>query len=66
MASETEQLVVSLEARIRDFEKSFVKAGGIANTGWTDIENRSKRGAKNVEDTFGQMSKRVNSSLASM
>jgi hypothetical protein len=52
MASETEQLVVSLEARVTKFEKAFARASGAANENWTRIERRGKEGAKNLEGSF--------------
>ena len=49
MASETEQLVVSLEARIRDFERNFQKASKTANDSWGQIERRGEQGAQKVQ-----------------
>ncbi|OAI26947.1 hypothetical protein A1351_13980 [Methylosinus sp. R-45379] len=52
MATETEQLVVALEARIDQFEKSFKRAAGVSNDNWTAIERRGAQGAKRLEDAF--------------
>jgi hypothetical protein len=43
MATDTEQLVVQLEARINDFEKSFQRASKTANDNWSKIEQRGKQ-----------------------
>lgn len=39
-ATDTEQLVVLLEARVSQFEKNFAKASRAANDNWRKIENR--------------------------
>lgn len=49
MATETEQLVVSLEARIRDFERNFQRANRAANDNFGKIENRGRVSAKRLE-----------------
>lgn len=52
MAGEAEQLVVSLEARIRDFERNFQRANRTANDNWRQIEQRSRTGARNLENAM--------------
>lgn len=52
MAGEIEQLVVSLEARVTNFEKSFQRASRAANENWSSIENRGQQGAKRLETSF--------------
>jgi hypothetical protein len=52
MAGEIEQLVVSLEARVTNFEKSFQRASRAANENWSSIENRGQQGAKRLELSF--------------
>lgn len=65
MATETEQLVVSLEARIKDFERNFQKANRTANQNWSAIERRGEQASTRLERTFGGLSSRLNSSFAS-
>lgn len=52
MAEAAEQLVVALEARIRDFEKNFQRANRVANDNWRSIERRSRTGARNIEQSM--------------
>jgi tape measure domain-containing protein len=59
MAEAAEQLVVSLEARIRDFERNFQKASRSANDNWRTIERRGEQGAKRLESTFDKATKGV-------
>lgn len=70
MATETEQLVVSLEARIRDFERNFQKASGTAGKNFTKIESRSKMATDRLEShwaglgrTFGGIGKSLAAGL---
>jgi hypothetical protein len=48
MATETEQLVVQIEARIDAFEKSFQKASRTANDSWSTIEARGRSASKRI------------------
>lgn len=66
MARETEQLVVSLEARIRDFEKNFQKAGKTANDNFSRIENRAKQSGDRLESHLGKASANVAESFAGL
>ncbi|WP_457796653.1 tape measure protein [Methylocystis sp. S23] len=66
MAETAEQLVVSLEARIRDFEKNFQKASRAANDNWRSIERRGEQGAKKLESTFAQATKGVSNQFKLM
>ncbi|CAJ0862055.1 hypothetical protein AMST5_01453 [freshwater sediment metagenome] len=59
MAETAEQLVVSLEARVRDFEKNFQKASRVANDNWSTIERRGAQGAKRLEASFSQATKGI-------
>lgn len=59
MATEIDQLLVSLEARIDQFEKSFRKASNVANTSWREIEQRGEQGAKKLESTFDAATRNV-------
>lgn len=53
MAEAAEQLVVALEARIREFEKNFQRAKNASNDNWRQIEGRARRGARNLEQSMG-------------
>lgn len=55
MATETEQLVVSLEARIRDFEKNFNKASRTADQNFDKIEKRSKMATNRLAGQWASM-----------
>lgn len=66
MADAAEQLVVSLEARIRDFERNFIRANKTANDNFSRIENRGKQAARNLESSFTKASAGVNEQLARM
>lgn len=63
MAEAAEQLVVSLEARIREFERNFQRANRVANDNWQSIEKRSRAGARNIEQAManstGAMSRQL-------
>lgn len=52
MAGEAEQLVVSLEARIREFERNFQRANRTANDNFRSIERRARTAGKNLESAM--------------
>jgi muramidase (phage lysozyme) len=62
-STDTEQLVVLLEARIRDFERNMAKASGTAGREFGAIERRGQQSAKRVEGLFGNVGKSINGSL---
>lgn len=66
MAEAEQQLVVQLEARIRDFERNFQKASRVANDNWRGIENRGRTAARNLESTFLSTSNVANAALERM
>jgi hypothetical protein len=66
MATETEQLVVALEARIRDFERNFQKASQTANREWSQIERRGREASTKLEGTFAQASKGITLAMNSL
>lgn len=66
MATETEQLVVSLEARIRDFEKNFERANRTANTQFSEIEKRAKQAADRMESLMSSTAMTVNRALGAV
>lgn len=66
MATETEALVVSLEARIRDFERNFQKANKTANTNWRAIEARGRQAATRIQRDAGGAAAGVNRAMQGM
>ena len=48
-STETEQLVVQLEARIAAFEKNFTKASQTANSNWNKIEARGRLASTRIQ-----------------
>jgi hypothetical protein len=63
MADDTTQLIVSLEARIRDFERNMQKAARVSGERWGDIEKSGSQGAKRLEQSFADATKGVNDNL---
>lgn len=63
MAGEQEQLVVSLEARIRDFEKNLGRAQRIANDNFQVIERRARTAGRNLESTMANSTSGMSRSL---
>lgn len=63
MAEAAEQLVVSLEARIREFERNFQRANRTANDNWRQIERRSRTGARNLENAMSTSTNAMSRSL---
>ncbi len=59
MAETAEQLVVSLEARIRDFERNFQKASSVANDNWRKIEQPGEQGARRLDTSFAGATKNI-------
>lgn len=57
--AETEQLVVALEARIRDFERNFTRANKTANDNFGRIEKRAKHSGDALEKSLGGAVSRV-------
>lgn len=65
MATETEQLVVQLEARVREFERNFERARKASNDNWRAIESRGRQAAQRIEGTFGTVAARAGTALRS-
>ena len=63
MAVESEQLVVQLEARIRDFEKNFQKANKTANDNFRQIERRGQTAASRLEKSMASAGSRMANSM---
>lgn len=66
MPTDTEQLVVSLEARIRDFERNFQRANRTAGQNFKAIENQAKRSADALEASMSGAGKGVNMAMAAL
>jgi tape measure domain-containing protein len=66
MASDEERLVVSLEARIRDFERNFQKATRTADESWRTIEQRGEAGSKKVAAAMLQATEGVSGKLTKL
>lgn len=63
MAGEAEQLVVSLEARIREFERNFQRAQRVANDNFQGIERRARTAGKNLETAMASSTNAMSRSL---
>lgn len=66
MPTDTEQLVVSLEARIRDFERNFQRANRTASQNFKAIENQAKRSADALEASMSGAGRGVNMAMAAL
>lgn len=66
MAGDTEQLVVALEARIRDFERNFQRASNTANRSFSVIENRARQSAKRLESSLNSSVANINRALGTI
>ena len=63
MATDQERLIVSLEARVRDFEKNFQKANRTANDNFSKIERRAKQSGDRLESTMTKAASRASTAL---
>jgi hypothetical protein len=63
MATETEQLVVALEARVRDFERNFKKAPRVANDNFSKVEARARQSAIRLEQSMASAANGVSNRL---
>ena len=66
MSTDTEQLVVSLEARIRDFERNFQRANRTSSQNFKAIEAQAKRSADALEKSMSGAAKGVNLAMAGL
>ena len=55
MATETEQLVVQLEARVTQFERAFQRANRTASDSWQRMERRGKQAESNINRMFNSV-----------
>lgn len=66
MATETEQLVVALEARINQFEKAFARASRTADSQFSAVERRARQSADRLESLMGSTALSVNRALGAI
>lgn len=66
MTTETEQLIVLLEARIRDFERNMAKANATAQKEFGAIERRGAQSAKKMQGLFSEAGSAIKSSLSGL
>ncbi|MCC6736513.1 MAG: hypothetical protein IT534_10370 [Bauldia sp.] len=66
MAVETEQLVVQLEARIRDFERNFQRANRTASSNWSDMERRGRQAGNRMRADMDRASAGIVASVRGM
>ncbi|PSM16113.1 tape measure protein [Nitratireductor sp. StC3] len=66
MAGETEQLVVALEARIRDFERNFQRASRTADRQFSGIERRAQRASRELESSLRSSTANINRMLGAV
>lgn len=66
MAGDTEQLVVSLEARIKDFERNFLRANRTANQNFKAIEDRAKQSGDRLEKSLASSVSRIGDTFANL
>ncbi|WP_275788563.1 D-alanyl-D-alanine carboxypeptidase family protein [Pararhizobium gei] len=64
MSDDTERLVVSLEARIRDFEKNFQKAERTGSRTYQQLQAGSSRATRVMEADMARSTSRINQALA--
>lgn len=64
MPTDSERLLVSLEARVTQFEKSFQKANKTANDNFSRIEGRAKRSGDALEASMSRAASRANAQLS--
>lgn len=61
--TDTEQLVVTLEARIRDFERKFEKANRTASKNFRAIEKRADKSATRIETSMSKAAKGISTAM---
>lgn len=66
MSTTTEQLVVALEARIRDFERNMAKASGTASRQFGQIERQAQQSGRRMESAMRASTANVNRIVAGM
>jgi hypothetical protein len=66
MPLDDERLLVSLEARIRDFERNMAKAQKVANRDFGGIEKRAKQSASRLESSLGSVGAKAAASMRTL
>ncbi|MGA1804445.1 tape measure protein [Rhizobium sp. HT1-10] len=64
MATDEERLIVSLEARINDFEKKMKQAEQTGTRSFTTLQRQSSAATKNMEQDMQRSTARINQALA--
>lgn len=64
--SDTERLIVLVEAKLNAFEKNMAKAKTIANRDFKAVEDRSKQAASRMDSAFANVGNRMASSFRTM
>jgi len=63
MANDETRLLVSLEARLNQFEKAFQRAEQTSANSWSRVERQAKQSASQLEATFRNSSANINNAL---
>lgn len=66
MATDEERLVVTLEARVRDFERNFARAQQTSDKRLKSIEDRAKKSASTLAQTFSQLGKNAGAAFGTI
>lgn len=66
MANDETRLLVSLEARLNQFEKAFQKAEQTSANSWSRVERQAKQSASQLEATFRNSSANINNALGTI
>jgi tape measure domain-containing protein len=66
MATEAEQLVVALEARITQFEKAFARASRTADNQFSAVERRARQSADRLDNLMSTSALSVNRALGAI
>ncbi|MBS0237090.1 MAG: M15 family metallopeptidase [Proteobacteria bacterium] len=61
--SDEARLLVSLEARLNQFEKAFDRAGNVAERGWQRVEKRTKEAGDRMSASMGESVEKMNRTL---
>ncbi len=64
--TDTDKLVVELEARIRDFEKGMQRSANTADKQFSKMQRSAKKAAAGLESTMKQAATRVNGALGAI
>jgi hypothetical protein len=62
--ADVERLIVSLEARLTDFERNMMKAAGISRTQFNAIRKNSRSATRQMEEDMMRSTARINQALA--